>query len=776
VRVGLAIALVFVSACGSSPRNATADADAHWKNTPFTEFKRAGTDAFQRGDYKAASMHFASGARAAEAAGDQIATARFLSNQGAALFTATDNRAAVPALVAARTAAHSAGDLATLQIVEGNLASLYSMTGAQEDAYVAAARGAAIHPPNQSPEIRATALLSFGRSISRFRGVREASELFSEALALAAGRGATSLEADALEIWGFEWMRSGDLEAAEELLARAWVTRSRIGDRRLPLTEGKLASLFRKRGNIAEARFWHGRVQAAIDAGARLPFIDWAHLFEKAMLEEAAGNQPAAIEHFRRALEMARLWRERIAPADRLRLSSESSVNELFDGYLRVAARAWRKSRDQGLAAEMFAALQQHRAWSAQKAGTTQGSETLHSMARRLEGEWLAGNHEARFKLAVLRTEIAERQSAGERPVTRPEVEWKQPAEGTAVISFWLHEEGSLVWLWTARGLETARIAPRGAVLESAEAFRTAVAKGEEPDAAVFLKRLFGGLSSTALRHKRWEIVADENLAIVPFAALRHKPDRYLVEDIEVRFVPNALSIDSQPRSSGKFLAIADPIFNTADERRGRAAGQTVQASHWAFSMSRLPATRAEAEKASEVWRRAGFRSTILSGMESSEESVLRSIESIKPAVIHLATHTAAPAGEEQRPRLVLSLRADGSPGLLTPEDIAALDCSAHVVVMSACQSSGAATVRGAGILGLTRAWLTAGAGQVVSTLWPVGDDTAAFYSVFHAALAASDSLDAARALRETQLFFLRQQGHRAKPRYWAAHTLLARR
>jgi CHAT domain-containing protein len=763
-------------ACGIAARKTPVDAEAHWKNTPFHEYKKSGTGAFQRGDYKDAALQFAAGANAARAAGDRIATARFLANQGAALFTLTDNRAALPVLLAARSAAQSAGDPATQQIVEGNLASLYSMSGAMEDAYVAATRGAAIQPPNQAPEIRALALMSFARSISRFRGVPEASEQFRSALALAVERGTASLEADVLEIWGFEWMRAGNLAAAEELLARAWVARKRINDRRLPLTEGKLASLFRQQGNIGAARFWHGRVQATIDAGVRLPFIDWAHVFEKAMLEEASGDDDGALVEFRRALEMARVWRERIAPADRLRLSSESSVNELFDGYLRVAARVWKRSPKPALAAEMFAALQQHRAWSAQKAGAAQAGEALHSMARRLEGEWLAGNREAQFKLAALRTEIAEQESSVDRRSRTANTQWKQPEAGSAVVAFWLHEEGSLVWLWTEGGIETARIGPRSELLRRAEAFRNDIASGRDAGSEGLLAELFGAALPSALRKKRWEIVADESLALVPFAAMRHKPGRYLVEDIEVHFIPNALSIDAATGGADQFLAVADPVFNAADERRLAVKGRGVQASHWALSLSRLPGTLTEAVRAAGMWERAGFRAAILAGAESSEESVLANITARKPAVLHLATHTAAPAGDEQNPRLVLSLRADGSPGLLTAEDIAALDCPARVVVLSACQSSGASTTRGAGVLGLTRAWLTAGASQVVSTLWPVGDDTAYFYSEFHDALAKGGTLDAARALRETQLRCIRQAGHRGKPTYWAAHALLARR
>ena len=82
-------------------------------------------------------------------------------------------------------------------------------------------------------------------------------------------------------------------------------------------------------------------------------------------------------------------------------------------------------------------------------------------------------------------------------------------------------------------------------------------------------------------------------------------------------------------------------------------------------------------------------------------------------------------------------------------------------------------------MLGLTRAWLTAGAHQVVSTLWPVGDESTAFFSMFYGRLSRSGDgspLPVAAALQQAQISCIRGGGASAMPRNWAGQVLLARR
>lgn len=62
-------------------------------------------------------------------------------------------------------------------------------------------------------------------------------------------------------------------------------------------------------------------------------------------------------------------------------------------------------------------------------------------------------------------------------------------------------------------------------------------------------------------------------------------------------------------------------------------------------------------------------------------------------------------------------------PGFLTAEDLGSFDLrQTDLVVLSACDTGLGCTAGGDGVLGLTRAFLTAGARSVVSSLWKVDD------------------------------------------------------
>ena len=78
---------------------------------------------------------------------------------------------------------------------------------------------------------------------------------------------------------------------------------------------------------------------------------------------------------------------------------------------------------------------------------------------------------------------------------------------------------------------------------------------------------------------------------------------------------------------------------------------------------------------------------------------------------------------------------------------------------------------RGAGALGLSTAFLSAGAGEVLATLWRVEDAvTRRFMQHFYAALA--DGSDTLGALQHAQSF-LRDEESTAHPFYWAGFVLV---
>jgi CHAT domain-containing protein len=78
--------------------------------------------------------------------------------------------------------------------------------------------------------------------------------------------------------------------------------------------------------------------------------------------------------------------------------------------------------------------------------------------------------------------------------------------------------------------------------------------------------------------------------------------------------------------------------------------------------------------------------------------------------------------------------------------------------------------------MGLTRAWIAAGARAVLATRWDVPDDTAQSLMVnFYRALRRSDGGSPALALRAAQLQALHGHGPDAQPSRWAGYFLLSR-
>ena len=108
-----------------------------------------------------------------------------------------------------------------------------------------------------------------------------------------------------------------------------------------------------------------------------------------------------------------------------------------------------------------------------------------------------------------------------------------------------------------------------------------------------------------------------------------------------------------------------------------------------------------------------------------------------RPAAIHMATHVLTPANDRSHAAIAFSIRPDGTPDLLTTADVAMLDVSGSVAVLSGCHTMGGEIRSGAGMIGLTRAWLVAGARGVVATAWPVTDHSGDFFGHFYRHLAA---------------------------------------
>ena len=154
---------------------------------------------------------------------------------------------------------------------------------------------------------------------------------------------------------------------------------------------------------------------------------------------------------------------------------------------------------------------------------------------------------------------------------------------------------------------------------------------------------------------------------------------------------------------------------------------------------------------------------------------VLQSLKT-NPAIVHFATHVVSSPGEFRSGLIALSLDRKGAMELLGPKEIVARRVAASLVVMDGCRSSQGDAKPSAGLMGLTRAWIGAGAKAVLATRWDVPDEEAqTFMTSFYTALRTSPEGGAAGALRVAQMAELRGGNGTQSLSGWAGYFLLSR-
>jgi len=111
---------------------------------------------------------------------------------------------------------------------------------------------------------------------------------------------------------------------------------------------------------------------------------------------------------------------------------------------------------------------------------------------------------------------------------------------------------------------------------------------------------------------------------------------------------------------------------------------------------------------------------------------------------------------------------------LVYARDIVARHLNAQLVTISACNGAGTRTLAGEGLVGLSWAFLGAGARNVIASLWEVSDapSTAMLMDTLYKDL--DQGKDPAEALRNAKLLLLESNSGTVfrKPFYWTPFEL----
>jgi CHAT domain-containing protein len=360
--------------------------------------------------------------------------------------------------------------------------------------------------------------------------------------------------------------------------------------------------------------------------------------------------------------------------------------------------------------------------------------------------------------------------------------------DNCAILEFLLGEDRSFAWLIASNKVSLEVLPGRKRIEEAVSRYLDLInsqpsnlyldrdLSEAKAQAEKLFSSLLGGLAEQLEGQRKLIVVPDGLLHYLPFEALMHNA-KYLVEEHEISYVPSAsmLSLWELPSESEftdkmQLLAFGDPVFGPDS---GPAVYQFKNARRVARQMERtrmfrlppLPRTHDEVEHIAGFFQPGTTR--VYLGEQSTEDALKR--EPLRRyRRLHFATHSLIDEATPSRSAVVLALDDDpAEDGFLEVSEISELDLDCDLVVLSACQTGRGQLRSGEGIVGLTRAFLYAGARLVVVSLWSVSDlSTGQLMKNFYQHLAAHSGN--AAALRLAKLEMLRGVADKRHPYYWA--------
>lgn len=678
------------------------------------------------------------------------------------------------------------------------------------------------YPEGEADALCALAFLHLDRGEAARAG-----EGFDQSLAIAERIGSLPGQAEALRGLGRAHGSLGNAAVAEDAFARALALARRMQDstEEARILEDMALSR-RARGDLAAARTaseqalariesLHGQVAGDHLRASHLPAQRQAYETEVDLLEQLGRADPAA-DLVARGFEAAERARARgmlefleQARVDLQRLQGDPELAR-EEERLRMALNAKAVLRAERLADPLKAPE------------VTALDREIAALASRYEI--------VEARLAASSPGYA----TWRQPTVRLADLQREALDGdTILLEYFLAEPRSYLWRVTPESLQSFALPGRARIEGLAARVHQELAQPSGGDAATLrqdlaelARLLLGPVAAGLTAGKRLAVVADGALLYIPFAALPlpapqsvfpptpRGEDAFaaappLLVSHEVIHLPSAAVVRelrrtraARPRAERVLAVFADPVFDGDDSRlrmtrpgaaapaseaaRGEPAGILPAASAGeplpdlsglrrpggaGVRLARLPWTRHEAEVVAAEAR--GHQVLLALDFQANRELATAG-DLARYRIVHFATHGVLDTRRPALSGLVLSLvdqRGQPRDGFLRLLDVYHLRLDADLVVLSGCDTALGETLRGEGIVGLTRGFFHAGASEVLASLWPIRDRATAelMQRFYHAML--RDRLAPAAALRQAQLLLWREPEWRA-PYFWAAFVL----
>jgi CHAT domain-containing protein len=357
------------------------------------------------------------------------------------------------------------------------------------------------------------------------------------------------------------------------------------------------------------------------------------------------------------------------------------------------------------------------------------------------------------------------------------------------------------------------RIDDAAAIDASVRVLREAIARGDEKALVEQQKLLSEKLwipiaKIIPEKTKNLFIGPDGQLNFLSFAALPASDGSFLAEHYDIAYVGSGrdLARKVSPSESKTIALFADPVFdrqasgfstNALALRSGEvdALGKIV--------LPPLPGTKAEEAAVEEVAKAGGWTPDGRLG-EAANKSAIMNLKS--PGILHLATHgfylntpPSNGADGERGMKVIEAMEMSGNKpatlpkidpmhasgialtgaqatlkawsegrvpdpkddGILTAEEVGGLNLDGTwLVTLSACETGVGEARSGEGVFGLRRAFMIAGAQNLLMTLWPVSDEVTPkiMTDFYKEALATHDAAGSLAKVQRDWLVKLRKE------------------
>lgn len=329
------------------------------------------------------------------------------------------------------------------------------------------------------------------------------------------------------------------------------------------------------------------------------------------------------------------------------------------------------------------------------------------------------------------------------------------------ILVYWLAPQQSYLWVITPTKISSFTLAKQSEIEALVNEYRAAMQSGKDvlgggnPAGKNLYTMLIAPAQKMIPQNSRVIVLPDANLYRLNFEALPvlGSAPHYWIEDVTVSTASSLTLLGGRTAPPAK------------TEKKLLLVGNTVSPNQDFPALTQAPEEMKDIEQYFPERERQ-----VLEGKQATPKAYLESSPE-RFSYVHFVTHGTSNMSHPLESAVILS--PEGDSYKLYAREIVQHHMNANLVTISACNGAGTQSYSGEGLVGLSWAFVRAGAHNVISALWEVSDvSTPRLMDALYGGL--SRGKDPATALRDAKLAMLHGSSNTVfrKPFYWAPFQL----